>query len=74
MGISGDLTATTGSLSITSGAILTLTELGASGAWTGGDTITLIGYSTGTWNGGLFTYLGTPPHSFRRPCASASNL
>ena len=58
LGISGDLTATTGSLSITSGAILTLTELGTSGAWGAGDTITLIGYSTGTWNGGLFTYLG----------------
>lgn len=57
-GISGDLTATTGSLSITSGAILTLTELGTSGAWGVGNTITLIGYSTGTWNGGLFTYLG----------------
>ena len=57
-GISGDLTATTGTLSITSGAILTLTELGTSGAWGAGDTITLIGYSTGTWNSGLFTYLG----------------
>ena len=58
MGISGDLTATTGSLGITSGAILTLTELGTSGAWGVGDKITLIGYSTGIWNGGLFTYLG----------------
>ena len=57
-GDSGDLTATTGSLGITSGAILTLAELGTSGAWGEGDTITLIGYSTGTWNGGLFTYLG----------------
>ena len=56
--ISGDLAATTGSLSITSGAILTLNELGTSGAWGAGDTITLIGYSTGTWNNGLFTYLG----------------
>jgi autotransporter-associated beta strand protein len=56
-GVSGDLTATTGTLSITSGAILTLAELGTSGAWTAGDRITLIGYSTGTWNGGLFTYL-----------------
>ena len=58
LGVSGDITVVTGSLSITALANLTLTEIGTSGAWDAGDKITLIGYSTGIWNGGLFTYLG----------------
>jgi autotransporter-associated beta strand protein len=57
----GDLTAVTGNLTITSTAILTLTELNtvpaASGTWVNGEKLTLISY-TGTWNGGLFDYSG----------------
>lgn len=54
---SGDLLAVTGSLTLALGndSILNLIELGASGAWSMGDKITLISYS-GAWNGGLFTY------------------
>ena len=57
---SGDLTAVTGTLNLalTNDSVLTLQEVGTSGRWNVGDKITLIGYSTGTWNGGLFTYLG----------------
>ena len=57
---SGDLTSVNGTLSlaITNNTILNLFEVGTSGAWSAGNKITLIGYSTGTWNGGLFTYLG----------------
>ena len=56
--VAGDLTAVTGNitLSLTSAAILTLTELGA-GTWDINDKLTLISY-TGTWNNGLFSYLG----------------
>ncbi len=54
--LNGDLlAANTGSLTITSGAILTLTEE-ASGTLNLGDKLTLISYG-GTWNAGLFTYL-----------------
>ena len=65
----GDLTAVTGDLTFTGTVTLTLTELG-SGSWELGnpfgdaltgspnaDKLTLISYG-GTWNGGLFTYLG----------------
>ena len=38
---------------------LTFTELGA-GLWAGTPKLTLIGYSSGTWNGGLFSYNGSP--------------
>lgn len=57
---SGDLTTVNGTLSlaVTNNTILNLFEVGTSGAWSAGNKITLIGYSTGTWNGGLFTYLG----------------
>jgi autotransporter-associated beta strand protein len=53
-----DLAAVSGGLTISSGAILTLTELGA-GSWSQGEKLTLISY-TGTWNGGVFTYGGNP--------------
>jgi len=53
----GDLTAITGNLTITNGAILSLDDLGM-GTWDVGDKLTLISYS-GTWNGGLFNYGGT---------------
>ena len=52
-GTTGDLTAVTGDVNITSGAILNLVELG-SGTW-GNEKLTLISY-TGAWNGGLFSY------------------
>lgn len=64
----GDLTAVTGSLSLTGTVTLNLLETG-SGSWELGsplgdhfgspvaDKLTLISYN-GTWNGGLFTYLG----------------
>jgi autotransporter-associated beta strand protein len=54
--LNGDLTYSTGTLDIASGATLTLTEL-ASGALAAGSKLTLISYN-GIWNGGLFTYLG----------------
>lgn len=54
--LNGDLAYSSGTLDITAGATLTLTEL-ASGTLTEGTTLTLISYF-GTWNGGLFTYLG----------------
>ena len=55
--VGGDLMAVTGNLNLagTNDAILTLTELGATGAWAIDDKLTLISYS-GSWNGGLFTY------------------
>ena len=56
--LNGDLlAANTGSLSIASGAILTLTELNT-GVLTLGDKLTLLSYN-GTWNSGLFTYLSS---------------
>jgi autotransporter-associated beta strand protein len=67
-GIAGDLTAVTGDLSLTGTVTLNLLETGT-GSWelgsplgdhfgiTPADKLTLISY-TGTWNGGLFTYLG----------------
>jgi autotransporter-associated beta strand protein len=56
----GDLTAVTGDLVLSLGndAILTLVELG-SGIWANDAKLTLVSY-TGTWNGGLFDYLGNP--------------
>ena len=53
---SGDLLYASGSLSIDSGAILTLSELAAD-TLTLGEKLTLISYN-GTWNSGVFTYLG----------------
>lgn len=55
--VAGDLTAVTGNLTLDLGnaSLLTITELG-SGSWTAGEKLTLISYSTGGWNGGLFTY------------------
>lgn len=50
-----DLLNVTGNLSITGGAILTLTDLGSGG--TLNTLLTIIDYS-GSWNGGLFTYAG----------------
>ena len=58
-GVAGDLTFTAGNLTLalTNDSILTLTELGA-GSWSNGEKLTLISY-TGSWNGGLFDYLGS---------------
>jgi len=47
-----------GNLTIASGALLTLTDLGSPTTLTLGTTFTVIDYS-GTWNGGLFTYNST---------------
>lgn len=43
-----------GTLTLTSGALLSLTDLGANVAMSLGTTFTIIDYTT--WNGGLFTY------------------
>lgn len=43
-----------GTLTLTSGALLSLTDLGANASMTLGTTFTIIDYTT--WNGGLFTY------------------
>ena len=67
-GAEGDLTTVTGNLTLTGTNTLTLTEGGPFGNWTlgsplgdhligGAEKLTLIAYN-GTWNGGLFTYLG----------------
>jgi autotransporter-associated beta strand protein len=58
-GVSGDLAAVTGNLTLDLGnaSILTLTELGT-GSWTVGEKLTLASY-TGAWNGGLFNYGGS---------------
>jgi fibronectin-binding autotransporter adhesin len=63
--VAGDLTYSSGTLSIASGTILTLTDLAASTALGNGSKLTLISYNVGGtaglgWNGGLFTYLGSP--------------
>lgn len=50
----GDLTAVTGSLTIGSGAILTIMDLDT-GSWSINEKLTLISY-TGLWNDGLFSY------------------
>jgi len=55
LGVDGDLTAITGNLNITNGAILTISDLGLTGSWDLGTKLTLMSYS-GSWNGGLFTY------------------
>jgi autotransporter-associated beta strand protein len=52
----GDLTYSTGAIDIAGGSILTFTELNA-GLLAMGTKLSLISYN-GTWNGGLFTYLG----------------
>ncbi len=57
--LGGDLLASTGTLDIAGGAILTLTEL-ASGALPAGSKLTLISYAGGWVNTELFTYLGSP--------------
>lgn len=66
--VAGDLTAVTGSLSLSGTVTLNIVETGT-GSWEFGtplgdafgspaaDKLTLISYN-GTWNGGLFTYLG----------------
>jgi autotransporter-associated beta strand protein len=56
--VAGDLTAVTGGLTLAldDTSILTIADLGA-GSWDPGEKLTLISYS-GTWNGGLFSYLG----------------
>jgi fibronectin-binding autotransporter adhesin len=54
--VAGDLTYVTGNLDITTGALLTLTDLAAiSTVLANNSSLTLISY-TGAWNGGLFTY------------------
>lgn len=56
--LNGDLLYSTGTLNLTAGANLTLTEL-ASATRAIGDKLTLISY-TGAWNNGLFNYLSNP--------------
>jgi fibronectin-binding autotransporter adhesin len=57
--VAGDLTYVTGNLDITTGALLTLTDLAAiSTVLANNSSLTLISY-TGAWNGGLFTYNST---------------
>lgn len=58
LNLNGDLLDSTGTLNLTAGANLTLTEL-ASATRTIGDKLTLISY-TGAWNNGLFNYLSNP--------------
>jgi autotransporter-associated beta strand protein len=53
-----DLLHSSGSLGITSGATIDLSDLGSS-LVTEGFRLSLISYD-GTWNGGLFSYLGNP--------------
>ncbi len=53
--LASDLLSITGDLSLTSGGLLTLTDLGANVPLVEGTTFTFMEYS-GTWNGGLFTY------------------
>jgi autotransporter-associated beta strand protein len=55
LGLNGDLTYSSGTLSIATGTILTLTDLSASTALANGSKLTLIS-SVGAWNGGLFSY------------------
>ena len=55
LGLNGDLTYSSGPLSIASGTILTLTDLSASTPLVNGSKLTLIS-SVGAWNGGLFSY------------------
>ncbi len=56
--LDGDLTYVVGTVSLTGEVTLTLAEL-ASGKLPAGSKLTLIS-STEAWNGGLFTYLGSP--------------
>jgi fibronectin-binding autotransporter adhesin len=53
--LAGDLTYSSGTLSIAAGTILTLTDLGASTALANDSKLTLIS-SVGAWNLGLFSY------------------
>lgn len=55
----GDLLASTGTLDIASGSILSLTEL-ASGTLAEGSKLTLLSYFGGWTSSELFTYLGSP--------------
>jgi autotransporter-associated beta strand protein len=59
IGLNGDLTFSSGTLNIATGTILTLNDLSASTALANGSKLTLIS-SGEAWNGGLFTYGGTP--------------
>jgi autotransporter-associated beta strand protein len=56
--VAGDLTFSSGDLTIAAGTILTLAELGA-GSWSMDEKLTLISYN-GAWNNGVFTYDGNP--------------
>jgi autotransporter-associated beta strand protein len=56
--VAGDLTFASGNLTVATGTILTLAELG-SGSWDLDEKLTLISYD-GTWNSGVFTYDGNP--------------
>jgi autotransporter-associated beta strand protein len=56
----GDLTYTTSTLDIASGALLTLTDLATSTALAYGSKLSLISYSGGWDPGEEFTYLGSP--------------
>lgn len=58
LNLNGDLLDSTGTLDLTAGANLTLTEL-ASATRAIGDKLTLISY-TGAWNNGIFNYLSNP--------------
>jgi autotransporter-associated beta strand protein len=55
LGLNGDLTYSSSTLSIAAGTILTLADLGASTALSNGSKLTLIS-SVGAWNLGLFSY------------------
>ena len=57
---SGDLTYSTGTLDIASGALLTLSELGTSTVLAPGSKLTLISYSGGWTPGELFTFNLSP--------------
>ena len=58
--VAGDLASVSGNLTLPllDPANLTLTDLGSS-SWTAGDKLSLFAY-TGSWNGGLFAFGGTP--------------
>jgi autotransporter-associated beta strand protein len=54
-----DLVYSSGDFTVASGAVLSLVELGSPGGWTLGEKLTLVSY-TGTWNGGLLSFGGSP--------------
>lgn len=61
LGVAADLLVVSGSLTIASGSLLTLTDIAGTKApfVEGTSVFAMINY-TGAWNGGLFTYKGTP--------------